>query len=126
MKKKYIAMENKLHALLLPNKTLMDKIELRCLDYDEIEVHCYVSYECDDDDELDDLLQAIIDTCCVEVASCSDNGFTVMIQVYLPGEYQEDDVYARGDRVYISCNMVTSKIDVTIVRQNNKRVEYSY
>jgi len=122
---RHLDMDDRLKMLLSPNKTLMDDIQLKSVDYDHLEVRCFVSYDCDDDDDLDDLFQAVIDVCCVELAN-SDDSFHIVIQLFMPGEVTETRIYSMADMAYLSFDYTASQVEVTILRRTNEKVNYKY
>ena len=118
----------KVNALVKASPTLVDQVTLTPIDFDSINIDLYVSFDCEDNDQLDDLLQAIIDVSCTEIeAAAHDSPFVVTLQVHLPGAVSEDSMYEPSDNVRIAYNSIYNQIDVVIFRAAKKRtVKYTY
>lgn len=91
-------------------------------------VRCFVSYDCEDFDELDDVFQAIIDIVCRTLAYDADNDLDcIKIQMYLPGSVADDSMYELGDMAILEYNSTKDCIDVLVQRYKSKiQVKYAY
>jgi len=90
-------------------------------------VRCFVSYDCEDYDELDDVFQAIIDIVCRSLAYDADNELDcIKIQMYLPGSVAEDSMYELGDMALLEYNSKAECIDVTIKRYKKDDINIKY
>ena len=119
----YIA--SRLSSLLISGRNIIDVIKCETLDTEyDVEVKCYASYDCEDDDDLDSMFQAIIDTLCVEVAT--EKNLNVTLQMFLPGSVNPDDIYDMGDRAYVSYDPIGKTIDVQVIRESGKMLEYHH
>lgn len=92
-----------------------------------LEVMLYVSFECEDEDEIEDLFQAVIDTLCSNVAHESDTYDKASLQIMYPGAVGDEDMYEAGDMARLDYEKNKGCIDVKVYKVGRaKPVTYLY
>lgn len=93
---------------------------------DNMHIKCYVSYDCDDD-QVDDIFQALIDISCVDMAYHDTDYTTLSIDMCYPGSCSEADIYDVGNQARITHNENYESMQVVVKRPMKvKEVVYNY
>lgn len=92
-----------------------------------LKVTLYVSFDCDCDDELGDVFQAVIDVLCCQIVQDSDVYNSATLELLYPGAVGEDDMYEPGERATMVYEKMNRCIDVKVFKQeSSKPVSYVY
>ena len=118
----------RIDTIVKASKNVIERVDLGLVDLDEIELNCFVSFECDDDDDLADFFQAAIDVISYEMVHGQEIANTTFrIRMLFPGYVSEESMYELGDIASINYDDLRGIVKVSVMRNDsNKIVKYCY
>ena len=97
---------------------IIDHVEIGPLGDKGLDVRLFMSFECEDGDELDDIFQAILDIMCSGVVSEREVWAHGTMMIWYPGATNEDDMYDEGESASVSFDEKNNCIDVRMRKRD--------
>jgi len=105
----------KILGLAVPR--IIENVEARLME-DAFDVKLFVSFECDDEDELEDVFQAVIDVMCQRMVVEQTVWKRGSIVLWYPGAVGDEDMYEEGESAKLQLEPANGCIDVSMKKRD--------